>query len=32
VDTGGRLQLRVSGGAIQLFEPHQVRLLREIQN
>ncbi len=32
VDTGGRLQLRVPGGAIQLFEPHQVRLLREIQN
>jgi len=32
VDTGGRLQLRLAGGTTQLFEPHQVRLLREMTN
>jgi len=31
VDSSGRLQLRLPTGDTQFFEPHQVRLLRELQ-
>ena len=32
VDAAGRLQLGLDGGETRLFEPHEVRLLRELDN